>query len=248
MNTFLELVVVGIGVGTLSGFFGVGGGTVLVPALLLLGFDMKSAVGISVVQMVFSSIYGSYLNHKRGTLDMKLVSIIGAGGFSGAFFSGYVASFVSGKLLESIFFLFVLFALARLFMKTAEHHDERKVPPLVLFSIGMVIGFFSMLIGVGGSLILVPILVGFLHVELRKATSAGLFFVVFSSISGFISHASSGHVDYVSGVVVGLASLAGVYLGIHLKHIASNELARRLLLFFYLCVIIYLAYRIFFAG
>ena len=248
MNTFLELAVVGAGVGTLSGFFGVGGGTVLVPALLLLGYDIKTAVGISVVQMVFSSIYGSYLNHKRGTLDMKLVSIIGAGGFTGAFFSGYVASFVSNRLLESIFFLFVLFALARLFMKTREYHHEKKVSPVILFLIGMIIGFFSMLIGVGGSLMLVPILVGFLHVELRKATSAGLFFVVFSSVSGFISHALSGHINYTSGVIVGLSSLAGVYLGIHLKHIASNEVARRLLLFFYLCVIIYLAYRIFFAG
>ena len=248
MDTFLELIVVGAVVGTLSGFFGVGGGTVLVPALLLMGFEMKAAVGISVVQMVFSSIYGSYLNHKRGTLDMKLVSIIGAGGFSGAFFSGYVASFVSGRLLESIFFLFVLFALARLFMKTKEHTQEKRVSPIILFAIGMVIGFFSMLIGVGGSLMLVPILVGFLHIELRKATSAGLFFVVFSSVSGFISHALSGHVDYVSGIIVGISSLGGVYLGIHLKHIVSNEIARRLLLFFYLCVIIYLAYRIFFAG
>ena len=248
MNTFLELIAVGAGVGTLSGFFGVGGGTVLVPVLLLLGFDIKTAVGISVVQMVFSSIYGSYLNQKRGTLDMKLVSIIGAGGFSGAFFSGYVASFVSNRLLESIFFLFVLFALGRLFMKTKEYHHEKRVSPVILFLIGMVIGFFSMLIGVGGSLMLVPILVGFLHVELRKATSAGLFFVVFSSVSGFISHALSGHVDYTSGVTVGLSSLAGVYLGIHLKHVASNEVARRLLLFFYLCVIIYLAYRIFFTG
>ena len=248
MNTFLELTALGIGVGTLSGFFGVGGGTVLVPALLLLGYDIKTAVGISVVQMVFSSIYGSYLNNKRGTLDMKLVSIIGAGGFSGAFFSGYVASFVSNKLLESIFFLFVLFALARLFIQTKEYTEEKKVSPLILYLIGTVIGFFSMLIGVGGSLMLVPILVGFLHVELRKATSAGLFFVVFSSVSGFISHALSGHIDYTSGIIVGFSSLVGVYLGIHLKHIASNTLAKRLLLFFYLCVIIYLAYRIFFMG
>ena len=248
MDTFLELITVGVIVGTVSGFFGIGGGTVLVPALLLLGFDIKTAVGISVVQMVFSSVYGSYLNHKRGTLDIKLVSIIGAGGFSGAFFSGYVASFISNRLLESIFFIFVLFALARLFMKTKEYHDEKKVSPIILFAIGMVIGFFSMLIGVGGSLMLVPILVGFLHVELKKATSAGLFFVVFSSFSGFISHALSGHIDYTSGVIVGLSSLAGVYFGIHLKHIASNELSRRLLLFFYLCVIIYLAYRIFFTG
>jgi len=247
MNSF-ELLLAGLGVGTLSGFFGIGGGTILVPLLLLLGFEMKEAVGISIVQMLFSSIYGSYLNKKRGTLDIKFVSIIGLGGFCGAFFSGYVASFVPDKVLETIFFLFVLFALTRLFLKTKEHHDQKRVAPPVLFVIGMVIGFFSMLIGVGGSIMLVPILVGFLHIELKKATSAGLFFVVFSSVSGFISHSISGHIDYLSGVIVGIASLGGVYLGIHLKHIVSNTLSKRLLLFFYLCVIIYLAYRIFFTG
>ncbi|MDX1296432.1 MAG: TSUP family transporter, partial [Sulfurimonadaceae bacterium] len=66
-----ELALIGIGVGVLSGFFGIGGGTILVPALLLMGFDMKTAIGISIVQMVFASVYGSYLNSKKGTLDIK---------------------------------------------------------------------------------------------------------------------------------------------------------------------------------
>jgi len=40
----LELVAIGIAVGTLSGFFGVGGGTITVPLLLYLGFDIKEAI------------------------------------------------------------------------------------------------------------------------------------------------------------------------------------------------------------
>lgn len=247
METILELFSIGAFVGTLSGFFGIGGGTILVPILLFLGYETKDAIGISIVLMVFASIYGSYLNNKKGTLDIKMVSLIGIGGFLGAFISGYAASFLPSRLLETIFFLFVSFALSRLFFSSPKETDgERSVAGVVLLFIGSIIGFFSMLIGVGGSIILVPLLVGFLHVELKKATSAGLFFVVFSSLSGFISHMLNGHIDYTTGVIIGLSSLFGVYLGIHLKHKISNTISKRLLLFFYLSVLIYLAKRIFF--
>ncbi len=80
----IELIVLGIVVGTLSGFFGIGGGTILVPLLLMMGFDMKSAIGIAIVQMVFSSIFGSYINKKKGTLNVPMVLSLGLGGFLGA--------------------------------------------------------------------------------------------------------------------------------------------------------------------
>ena len=84
----LELIVLGVGIGVLSGFFGIGGGTILVPVLLLLGYDIKVAIGISVVQMVFSSVYGSFLNFKKGSLQFDTVLSIGTGGFVGALLSG----------------------------------------------------------------------------------------------------------------------------------------------------------------
>jgi len=242
----LELISLGVTVGVLSGFFGIGGGTILVPLLLMLGYETKVAIGISVVQMVFSSIYGSYLNNKKGTLDVTMVLFIGLGGFCGALMSGYIAAALSDTTLEFIFLGFALFALMRLFFKSDEYQEQKEVSRVVLFVIGLCLGAVSMTIGVGGSIILVPILVGFLHLPLKKATSAGLFFVVFSSLSGLISHAIEGHVDYESGVVIGLASLFGVYFGIHLKHIVSAKLQKKLLVVFYLLVVLYLAKRIFF--
>ena len=241
----VELALLGSFVGLLSGFFGVGGGTILVPLLLLLGYETKDAIGISVVQMVFSSIYGSYLNNKKGTLDVPMVVVIGVGGFIGALFSGFIAAGFSDAALEVIFLSFAVFALLRLFFKTAEHRDQREVSRLTLFLIGVPLGAISMTIGVGGSIVLVPILVGFLHVPLKKAISAGLFFVVFSSVSGLISHSMSGDVDYVSGVVIGAASLIGVYVGILLKDTVSATLQRNLLVIFYLLVVLYLVQRIF---
>ena len=244
MIEFIELLFLGAAVGTLSGFFGVGGGTILVPTLLLMGYDMKVAIGISVVQMVFSSIYGSYLNLKKGTLDIKMVAMIGAGGFAGALLSPLIIKMLPTEVLEWIFLFFVLFALARMFFKPKEHQDERSAHPFILLSIGVVLGAFAISIGVGGSVLLVPILVGFLHVPLKKAVSAGLFFVVFSSLSGLISLSIAGEIDYQSGVIIGLASLVGVAGGIWLKHHVHDTHHRLALMLFYISVASYILYRL----
>jgi len=242
----VELILLGLSVGILSGFFGIGGGTILIPLLLMLGYETKTAIGISVLQMVFSSVYGSYLNNKKGTLDVPMVLVIGIGGFIGALLSGFIASGFSDAALELIFLSFATFALLRLFFKTKEHKDQREVSKLTLLMIGIPLGAVSMTIGVGGSIILVPILVGFLHVPLKKAISAGLFFVVFSSVAGFLSHAQLGHIDYESGFFIGLASLFGVYVGIYLKDKVDTVLQRRLLIGFYIAIVLYLVQRIFF--
>ena len=128
----LELLLLGGFVGFLSGFFGIGGGTILVPLLLFLGYDIKAAIGISVVQMMFSSIYGSYLNLKKGSLDVKMVSIIGLGGFVGALFSGVIVANVSGFTLQIVFLSFSVFALLRLFFKVKTHGKEKNAHPLIL--------------------------------------------------------------------------------------------------------------------
>lgn len=240
----IELIALGIIVGTLSGFFGIGGGTILVPMLLLIGFDMKSAIGISVVQMVFSSLFGSYINSKKGTLDIKMVLSIGIGGFAGALGSSIVIKNLSALSLEWIFLFFVFFALLRLFFKTLEHQDQRVVHPAILFLIGAVLGIFSISIGVGGSILLVPLLVGFFHVPLKNAIASGLFFVIFSSISGFISLSLNGSIDYAHGIVIGVASLLGVYGGIWLKHKSSDTFQKKLLLGFYIMILSYLIYRL----
>jgi len=241
----IELLFLGVGVGVLSGFLGIGGGTILIPILLLLGYATKEAIGISVVQMVFSSIYGSYLNNKKGTLDVGLVFVIGIGGFFGALLSGYVAALFSAKTLEIIFLAFVIFAIVRMLFIKLHESKEKELNRIYLFLIGTLVGVMSMTIGIGGSIMLVPILVGFLHVELKKAVSAGLFFVVFSSVSGLISHFLNGHVDFKSGIIIGFASLFGVYVGIHLKDKVSNVFQKRVLVGFYLLIVIYLINRIF---
>ena len=241
----IELIALGVSVGIISGFFGIGGGTVIIPILLFLGFATKEAIGISSVQMVFSSVYGSYLNYKKGNLNLKMVSIIGIGGSVGAYFSGYLATILSSKSLEVIFLLFASFALMRMFLKMKDTPVKEDVHPILLFVVGLILGAVSMTIGVGGSIVLVPILVSFWHIQLKSAISAGLFFVVFSSLSGMISHTLSGHVNFEKGFLIGCASLGGVYLGIHFKDKVEATLQKKLLIGFYATIVLYLIYRVF---
>lgn len=61
----------GILVGFSSGFLALVVQTILVPALIYLGYDIKMAIGISVMQMIFSSMFGSYVNYKAGVLQLN---------------------------------------------------------------------------------------------------------------------------------------------------------------------------------
>ena len=222
----IELIVVGIFIGTMSGFFGIGGGMILVPILLVLGFDIKVAIGISIIQMVFSSVFGSYLNYKKGSLIIGEGIFVGFGGFVGGYIGGYVTAYISDTMLQFTFFGLLLFALFRLFF-SKNHEDDTQTKSLskvLLFSIGLVIGIFAITLGIGGSIILTPLLVGLLHYPIKKAVSAGLFFVAFSSVAGMISRLSAGTIDFANGLIVAVASLLGVTLGIWLKdHVTSKN-------------------------
>ncbi|MGM0533099.1 MAG: sulfite exporter TauE/SafE family protein [Campylobacterota bacterium] len=233
------LAVFGITVGFISGFFGVGGGFVLVPMLLIAGFDMKTAIGISVMQMVFSSIYGSFLNYKNGSLKINDSLIVGIGGGFGALFSGLVLSFLSEYTLKVLFVVLVGAAIAKM-LRPLHEKQQRSVHPALLFSVGAVTGTLAISLGVGGSVLIVPILVGVLYYPVKKAVSAGLFFVVFSSVFGLISLSLHGHVDYTSGLIVGLFSLIGVTVGIKAKDKVSDKLHKRYILLMYTIIFLYM--------
>ncbi len=239
------LTLIGLGVGLLSGFFGIGGGTVLIPILLLMNFKMSDAVGISIVQMVFSSIYGSYLNYRKGSLLFGEGLFVGFGGFVGGYASGYFTLIVSDAILQYLFISFILFALYRLFVDSKKEECETKtVSKWTLFAIGIIIGVVSMSIGVGGAIILIPLLSGFLHYPLKKAVSAGLFFVVFSSLSGLIGRVIHGEIDISNGIIVGVSSLAGVYIGVTLKENIDTIKLRYLSIFMYLCILSIMVYKL----
>jgi len=244
----LELILVGIFIGTMSGFFGIGGGMILIPILLVIGFDIKDAIGISIVQMVFSSVFGSYLNYRKGSLVVGEGIFVGFGGFVGGYIGGYVTDYVSDTVLQFTFFGLLLFALFRLFF-SQNHEDDsqtKSLSKILLFGIGLGIGIFAITLGIGGSIILTPLLVGLLHYPIKKAVSAGLFFVAFSSVAGMISRLSAETIDFENGLIVAVSSLIGVALGIWLKDHVTAKKHKTALLALYIFAIIMLMKKIWF--
>ncbi len=233
------LALFGIVTGFIAGFFGVGGGMVLIPMLLFAGFSMKSAVAISILQMVFTSIFGSFLNYKKNKSIIKDGLVIGTGGFIGGLLSGVVVSSIDGIYLQYLFLFIVSLAIYRISISSSIIEQERKEhSKRSLLIIGFFIGLIAMSIGVGGSVMLTPILVGYMYYNLKDASSLGLFFVVFSSIAGFISLSMAGHMLYFEGSIVGIASLIGVYFGIKIKNLTHITSYKKLILGLYVIIFI----------
>jgi len=241
-----ELAAFGIITGFLSGFFGIGGGMILVPMLLLAGFVMKQAVAISIMQMVFSSVYGSFLNSRKVTNVIKDGLIIGIGGFVGGLQSGFIVSNVSNETLQYIFIAILVYAIVKIFISPAQNDEPTKSHnKFILFIIGFFTGMIAMSIGVGGSIILTPILLGFMRYDLKAATALGLFFVMFSSIAGFTSLSLNGHMMYIEGATVGIASLIGVYFGIKVKNNVHSNSYKKYILLLNTIILITMIYKTF---
>ena len=242
----ISAIIIGIITGFFSGFLGVGGGTILVPMLLFLGFGLKEAIGISVTQMMMSSMYGSYLNYKKGLLKIKNGLSLAIGGAVGASLSGFIVSHTNKEILGAIFLTLVFIAIIRFFITVKEPHNEPPIDNKKLFFIGLFVGAIAISVGVGGAILITPILVGFLKYKLKTTVSLSLFFVVFSSISGFISQSIAGHINYLEGFTIGIASLIGTYFGIKLYHKMDTKNHKKILLIWYIFIFFAMIYKLYF--
>lgn len=232
-----ELALLGIVIGSVSGFFGIGGGTILVPVLVHLGYDVKTAIGIAVVQMVFASVFGSYVNYKNGKLKINDGIALGLGGFLGATQSGWIVQAVPEEFLLYTFTAALVFTLFRFLRAPVVPSGPCIRSRPLLFGLGFGVGMVSISIGVGGGLFLTPILVGFMRYDIKQAVSMGLFFVVFSSVSGFLSMMHYGVVDLKTGIVLGIGSLLGVYLGTTFSYRVNRRVQKWLLMALYILLL-----------
>jgi hypothetical protein len=240
----LELATLGIFVGTLSGFFGVGGGTVSVPLLLYMGFGIKEAIGISVMQMVAGSLMAAWVHQKNKTYRIGDVKYFGFGGLAGAILGAVLVKILHASVLEWAFLGIVMFTLGRLALSPPQPTRLEIVNRPLYVAIGSVIGVFSGMLGVGGSILMTPILVSFLGFELKKASAIGLFFVMFTSISAFVTFAVLGMLNWSAGTVMAVSSLAGILLGIWLMNKVHLRHYKQTLIVFYIIIFSLTAYKL----
>ena len=93
VNVFL-LLGMGVGVGMLSGIFGVGGGFLMTPLLIFMGIPPAVAVGTEANQIVASSVSGVLAHWRRGNVDFKMGSILLVGGIAGSTFGVFLFQYL----------------------------------------------------------------------------------------------------------------------------------------------------------
>jgi len=124
------LIGVGIFVGIYSGIMGLGGGTVMIPVLvLLLGFTQHQAVGTSLAVMIPPVTLPAVIGYYRdGHVNLRIAAWIALGFIAGAFLGGYVANKMSDTMLRLVFgFVLIYVGGYTLFQTLGKQHLVRSM-------------------------------------------------------------------------------------------------------------------------
>jgi len=109
-TTFVLLLLIGLTAGIASGMFGIGGGVIVVPALvLIMGFSLPSAVGTSLAILLPPVGLAAVIEYFRhGNVDLKSAIVVALGLFTGAWISAYFANRLPGSWLRVAFGVFII--------------------------------------------------------------------------------------------------------------------------------------------
>lgn len=118
--SILLFLAIGLGAGVLSGLFGIGGGVLIVPALVfLLGLSAHAAVGTSLGALLLPvGLLGALAYYRSGNLEPKASLLIAIGLFLGAWFGARIALSISGVQLTRAFAVFLVLVAVRMFWGT----------------------------------------------------------------------------------------------------------------------------------
>ena len=126
IQTILIIILVGVAAGMLSGLVGVGGGIIIVPALVyFIGFSQKTAQGTSLALIMLPvGVFGVIQYYKQGHVDYRIVGILAIGFLVGSFFGSKLALTISQETLKKVFaVLMIIIAIKMLFLDKPKKTD-----------------------------------------------------------------------------------------------------------------------------
>ncbi|MDT0180475.1 sulfite exporter TauE/SafE family protein [Microbacterium sp. ARD31] len=214
---FLTCVGVGLLAGLLSGLFGVGGGTVIVPLLvLILGFDQRLAAGTSLAAIVPTAAVGVVSYALTGSVAWVAALILAAGAVVGAQFGTWLLARLSQTLLRWCFIGFLAVVIVTLFYVIPSREvglELTWITGIGLVVLGVITGVLSGLLGVGGGIVVVPALMILFGTSDLVAKGTSLLMMIPTAISGTVGNIRRRNVDLVAAAVVGLSACTTTALG-----------------------------------
>jgi uncharacterized protein len=207
---------VGLVAGILAGLFGVGGGIVMTPGIqVLLGAPPIVALATPLPAIFPTALAGALTYRRGGELDTRAAAWLVGPGVVGAAVGAWLTGTVDTTLL-----LLVTAGLlgyqSLVILRAAGVHRRgppREASASILGSIGAVAGFVSGLLGIGGGLVMVPLLAGWLGMPLKRALGTSLLAIVALVLPGTAVHAVLGHIDVGIFLALTVGAVPGARLG-----------------------------------
>ncbi len=247
MDIILQSIILfftGIVAGTVSGTFGIGGGSLMTPVQFWLytsgGIDStlatRLAFGTSLTVIIPTMISGALAHHSRGAVDWHAAMPMGLAAITGGFVGGIAASHLPGHTLRIFFAVVILIIAVRMMtnLKESPACGIRGSILLYLF-IGFFIGIVSGLTGLGGGTLLVPVLVLLLGYPILRAVGTSSACLIFSSagaatayiISGWsvagLPPWSAGYVDLLTVAILAVTTIPFARIGVRYAHSCSGR-------------------------
>lgn len=208
---------VGLVAGLLSGLFGVGGGTVIVPMLvLILGFDQRRAAGTSLAAIVPIAIVGVVSYAVHGSVAWIPALILAVGAVFGAQLGTWLLARLPQNALRWGFVVFLAVVIVLLFVVIPSRDAALPLTWLTgsgLLVLGVFTGVMAGLLGVGGGVIVVPALMFVFGTSDLVAKGTSLLMMIPTAISGTVGNAKRRNVDLRAAALIGVAASTTTAVG-----------------------------------
>lgn len=218
--------------GFTSGLFGVGGGIVIVPALTLLaGFSVKRATGTSLTAIVGISLAGTLGYAHAGEVDWAYSLPIAAGALAGAVLGTRWLRTVSGPALQLTFAVVMVATAARMVTGEADGDGRLALTAATvagLVALGVAAGVLAGLLGVGGGVIIVPVLTLVFGLPLVLAKGTSLAVIVPTAVAGTLRNRSAGLTALGPAAVVSVAGVGSALVASQISLGLDPDLSARL--------------------
>lgn len=209
------LLVTGLGSGLLAGLLGIGGGTVLVPAMVSLQYTPVQAVATSSLAIVITSLSGSIQNWRMGYLDWRQVLSLGLPSLITAQVGVELATDFSAEILLNAFAIMLLASiiLVNIRQKIVPRQARPSTPAwLARLLTGGLAGLLAGWLGIGGGVVMVPLQMLLLGEPIKQAIQTSLGVIVLTALAASLGHAGKGNLLPVVGVILGMGGLLGAQI------------------------------------
>lgn len=226
-----KVALAGTAAGFMSGVFGVGGGFLIVPALIyLLGFDQRLAHGTSLTAVLPIAVASFLTYWGTGNIDWWVAVWITLGALAGAVLGTYLLSTLPQRALAIAFIAVLTLTAVRLLMSFEALGREPLSLGLAagLILLGLVAGTLSGLLGIGGGIIMVPAMVLIFQMPPVLAKGTSLAVIIPTSLMGTWRNRRNDNTDIRTGLTLGMVGMIAAVGGGLLSSVMDPNLSNTL--------------------